>query len=625
MKKIRSKQGETEKPKYNAFQNSVFMMELARKEKKKRVLVYMVLIALFEVATSILNVIIAPIILETIENQRSFREFILTVLLFILPLIFVQMMTAYFHSNTIWGRVDVRLSIVRLINEKFIKTSYPNTLKEGFQKKLEQAQYATRGNSEATEAIWETMTNLLKNSIGFIIYLFLLSVIDPLIISLVIITTITSFFINHYINSWGYRHRDEEAIYHKEMGFITDKINDGTLAKDIRLFGMRSWLENIYQSSFQLFKGFITRREKIYIWADVTELFFTFLRNGVAYFYLIHLVLNEGLPASSFLLLFTAIGGFTTWITGILSELGTLNKQSLDLSIIREFLEYPEPFLFEEGEELIPSALGKYQIELRNVSFSYEGSETKTLESVNLKISAGEKLAIVGINGAGKTTLIKLLCGYLDPTEGEVLLNGKNIKIYNRNDYYQLFSAVFQDCSIMAGSISQNVAQRVDNIEMDKMGDCLRKAGLLEKINGLPEGCHSKLEKWVYEDAIDLSGGQMQRLMLARALYKDGQILVLDEPTAALDPIAERDIYQAYDELTAGKMAIYISHRLASTKFCDRIILLDGNRIAEVGTHQELSEFGGKYTEMFDIQSKYYQENMMEAGGEDEQSININI
>ena len=381
---------------------------------------------------------------------------------------------------------------------------------------------------------------------------------------------------------------------------------------------MASWLEAVYQSGFSLYKGFIAKREKNYILADLADLALTFLRNGLAYFYLINLVLNHNLPASSFLLYFTAIGGFTMWISGILLEFTTLHQQSLDLSRIREVLDYPEEFSFRDGESLIPSEHGKYELELRNVSFSYAGADSNTLENINLKVSFGEKLAIVGVNGAGKTTLVKLLCGFLDPTEGEVLLNGVDIKKYNRQHYYQLFSAVFQDFSILASSIATNIAQSVEDVDANRVYECAEKADIFEKINSFAEGFDSKLNKEVYEDAIDLSGGQMQRLMLARALYKNSPILVLDEPTAALDPIAESEIYQKYNDLTDGRTAIYISHRLASTDFCDRIILLDGNVIAETGTHDELVALGKTYANMFEIQGKYYQEDVKLGGDDDE-------
>ena len=597
-----------EKPKYNAWQNSLFMVKLAWQEKKKLVLLLAVLIAFFEVVISFLGLLVAPAILEAVETQRPLPEFLMTILLFIVPLIVTRMLLTFCEANTMMGRIDIRLSIVRKLNGKFLQTSYPNTLKDDMQKKMKQAQSATAGNDRATEAIWTTLSNLLKNSLGFILYLFLLAHLNPLLIGIIALTTISSFLIGKHLNGWGYRHRDEEGAYRKQMNFVLDKANESVLAKDVRIFGMGNWLDSVYEKGFDLFRGFVVRREKVYFGTDLSDLLFAFFRNGIAYIYLIGLVLNGHLTSYAIVLYFTAIGGFTTWISGILSELGTLNKQSLELSMVREFLEYPEPFQFTGGKPLSPSVHERYELELRNVTFAYEGAEKNTLENINLKITAGEKLAIVGINGAGKTTLVKLLCGLLDPTAGEVLLNGTNIKTYNRKEYYQLFSAVFQDFSIMAGTISQNVAQRGEGIDYKRVGECLAKAGIYDKVAALPQGLDTKLEKLVFEEAIELSGGQTQRLMLARALYKNGPILVLDEPTAALDPIAESEIYEAYNDLTAGRTAIYISHRLASTGFCNRIILLDGQKLEEMGTHQELVAKGGKYAEMFKIQSRYYQE-----------------
>ena len=210
------------------------------------------------------------------------------------------------------------------------------------------------------------------------------------------------------------------------------------------------------------------------------------------------------------------------------------------------------------------------------------------------------------MNGAGKTTLVKLICGFYDPTEGRVLLNGKDIREYNRRDYYTLFSAVFQEFSVLPATIAANVAQTETDIDYSRVADCLERAGLTQKISSLPNGVESLLNRDIYEDAVDLSGGEMQRLMLARALYKDSPVILLDEPTAALDPISERELYEKYNEMTHGRSSVYISHRLASTRFCDRIILVENKGIAEQGTHSELLAKGGRYAELFGVQSKYY-------------------
>lgn len=257
------------------------------------------------------------------------------------------------------------------------------------------------------------------------------------------------------------------------------------------------------------------------------------------------------------------------------------------------------------------------ELELRDVSFRYPGAEKDVLSHINLTIAPGEKLAIVGLNGAGKTTLVKLLCGFYDPTGGEVRLNGRNIRPFNRPAYYALLGAVYQNFSLVPASIAQNVAQDLEGFDRARVQNCLERAGLGAKIRALPHGMDTHLVKEVYEDAEELSGGELQRLMLARALYKDAPILVLDEPTAALDPIAESDIYQKYREMTVGRTSIYISHRLASTRFCDRILLLADGKIAEEGTHEALMAKGGEYARLFEIQSRYYRE-----GGEDDGGSN---
>lgn len=221
----------------------------------------------------------------------------------------------------------------------------------------------------------------------------------------------------------------------------------------------------------------------------------------------------------------------------------------------------------------------------------------------------------MGVNGAGKTTLVKLICGLYTPTRGEIYVNGKKPSEYNRDEYYTLFSTVFQDIYLVPMSIEKNISMNIkENIDDEKMELVLNMSGLMEKVKSLPKGKETLLLKSIYEDAIDLSGGEMQKLMLARALYKDGPIIILDEPTAALDPIAENEIYRQYNELTKEKTSIFISHRLSSTRFCDRIIFIEDGTIIEEGNHNSLMGEDGKYKEMYDKQSHYYKEDL--GGGE---------
>ena len=594
-----------EKPKYNTFQNVCWMVKIAWKDGK-RVLLFCILTAVLEVLFNLIQLYIAPEVLARVEQKVPMWELLSTIGVFTSALFIVHGFKEYIQQNTLFPRVDVRSAIIAKVARKCNITSYPNTLDVNFIKLREKAYWACEGNNQATEHIWQTLTMLLKNIGGLIAYLTILSRIDTILLLVVIATCIAGFFVSRYTNNWRYAHRDEEENYYQKKLYIRTKSESVELAKDIRIFGLQNWLNELLDHIHNLYLDFSLRCERVEVLADITEAVLTMVRNGIAYVYLINMALNEGLSVSEFLLYFTAVTTFTAWVMGILQELSTLHKESLDISRVREFLNYPEPFQFEEGEEVPIS--DSYELKLEHVSFRYPGAEADIIHELNLTVYPGEKLAIVGLNGAGKTTLVKLLCGLLDPTEGRVLLNGKDIRDFNRKDYYDLFSAVFQEFSILDVTIAEEIAQTTVGIDYERIADCVEKAGLTSTIEKLPKGLQTHVGREVYLDGVLFSSGQTQRLMLARALYKNGPILLLDEPTAALDPIAENDIYIKYSEMTHGKTSLFISHRLASTRFCDRIVFVADGGIKEEGTHESLLALGGEYANLFEVQSRYYQE-----------------
>ncbi len=607
----KAKKEKAPKPKYNMGQNSWYMIKLAWTTGEKKVIVLSLLSALFAVALNLINLYVSPTILSVVERKASVTELILTIVVFVVALMFVSATSSYVNENTLYGRISTRCEIIAQLQRKAATTSYPNLFDDKFKKLKMKAQEAIGSNSAATEAIWTTLTELATNLIGFVFYVILMSSVQPHLLIVILATTGISYFVGNYVNEWGYRHR-EEAEMANQIYYLDRRVSDFSAAKDIRIFGLRPWLNEVYNKAVATYTAFHQKAQGVYIWARIVDLVLTFLRNAIAYAYLIGLVIGNGLSVSDFLLFFSAIGGFTAWVTGILGGFNTLHKQSLDISTVRECLEYPEPFKFEDGEHIEAEADGLYEIRLENVSYRYPGADKNTLTNINLTLHPGEKLAVVGLNGAGKTTLIKMICGFLDPIEGRVLLDGKDIRDYNRRDYYKMFSAVFQTFSLLAGTIATNVAQDSVDIDMDRVKECVDKAGLRKKIESLKDGYETYLNREVFEEAILLSGGETQRLMLARALYKDAPFIVLDEPTAALDPIAESEMYQKYNAMTSGKSSIYISHRLASTRFCDRIIMIADGSIGEEGTHEELLKAGGKYAELFEVQSKYYKEGEVE-------------
>ncbi|MCD7822773.1 MAG: ABC transporter ATP-binding protein/permease [Oscillospiraceae bacterium] len=597
-----------EKPKYGILSCVWFMTKCAWTNGEKKVVILGLLFSLVVTGQSVAGLYISPSIIAVLERNGTVGELLITIIGFTLILVFLAMARQYIDSNILYGRITVRSEIINLINTKCAETSYPNLGNEKFQTILNKALPTTYSNSSACEAIWKTICSFLSNLLGLIIYAAILSTANVWILLLVTVTALVGYFVTNKLNSYGYNHREEEAKIDETLSYVRKTASETSFAKDVRIFGIKSWFTELYDKQCLLLEAFHRKCENVYIWGRIADLVLSFLRNAVAYAYFIALVLDGSIDVSMFILYFSTVGGFTTWVTGVLGDLTTMHRQCLELSNVLEVINYPEQFKFEDGSDVRVPADNRYEIVLDHVWFKYPSSDSYTLEDINLTLHAGEKLAVVGLNGAGKTTLVKLITGMEDPTKGRVLLNGVDVREFNRREYYKVFSAVFQNCILWAGSVAENVAQTDHDIDYNKVNSCIEKAGLTEMVKGFKDGLEEKLNREVYEDAVNLSGGQTQRLMLARALYKDAPVIVLDEPTATLDPIAEADLYNKYNDMTAGRSSVYISHRLASTRFCDRIILIGDHKILEEGTHEQLLRAGGKYAELFEVQSKYYRE-----------------
>ena len=289
----------------------------------------------------------------------------------------------------------------------------------------------------------------------------------------------------------------------------------------------------------------------------------------------------------------------------LLAQLGDMRNNAAFLKLCFDFLDMPNTM--EQGNLPVPKQ-NIHEIEFKNVSFRYPGSDTFALKNVSIRFRAGDRLAVVGQNGSGKTTFIKLLCRLYDPTEGEILLNGINIREYDYKDYLSVFSVVFQDFQTFALPLGQNVAGSTE-YDRARAEQCLRDAGFGERLTDMPQGLDTYLYKYYETNGVDVSGGEAQKIALARTLYKDAPFIILDEPTAALDPIAESEIYASFHAIVGDKTALYISHRLSSCRFCNTVAVFDGGKLVQYGSHETLlNDRGGKYSELWNAQAQYYNE-----------------
>lgn len=500
---------------------------------------------------------------------------------------------------------------------KIVTTDYPHGEQQDFLDTCEKRLEALNDNNTALEEGYRVMRRLVTALVGLVIYAAVLYTLSPWVLVMIAALTVLGFLARLRANGWVYKNRDNWAPIDRKMDYITEDAGNYKFAKDVRLFGMSGWLCELYDSCSKARRDWGKRQSWVEFSADAADCLITFLREGAAYAWLIWGAMDGWIDPAAFVLYFGAVGNFSQQLMGFLKEFSSLHKYHLHVANFRELLDWPDEFRHEGGRP-IPSD-GKWELTLEHVSYRYPSAEKDTIHDLCLTLHSGERAALVGLNGAGKSTLVKLICGLYDPTEGRVLLNGIPITEFNREEYYGLFSAVFQESAVRPYSLARNISM-ADDVDRERVERCVELSGLSEKVSELPKGIDTKLMKYIWHDGVDLSGGEAQKLMLARALYKDGPIIVLDEPTAALDPIAEAELYEKYSGLTAGKTSLYISHRLSSTRFCDRVLFLQDGDIIEEGTHEELLEKHGKYYELYEVQSSYYRRGALneEGGLEDE-------
>ena len=595
--------------KYKILQNLSYCLKETEKGCPK-LLVLCTLVILANCAVPVITAFLPKVIIEEITVGSGLQRLLLLTGGLALALALTETLKKYLERMIYWNKFKMNTHFLRKITKKGLTTDYRNQEDEHFRELQSESFSSCNGNFSYFLQTYDAVVMFFSNLLGFIAFAGILFTLNMWIILFLIVTTLVSFLLNRKVLKWVDTNMDEKNGYEHGMQYIISVSNDVQAAKDIRLYNMPAWLDKLYERYMSGLKGWYRRYTAKLFGVSAVDSGTSLLREGAVYAYLLYLVIEGNITVAEFVLYFNVVAGFSTWLGSMLGQLNNLNRLSIAMNRFRSYLEYPEEYKREGGTE-IKDKDKPGRIELKDVCFRYSEDGEDIIKDFNLAIEPGEHLAVVGLNGAGKTTMVKLLMGLSEPTKGEVLYNGTDIREYNRDRYYEIFGAVLQDHSLLPVTIAEIVSEQPDseNTDKERVQRCLRSAGLSDKIASLPEGINSKYDKTFWDDGVNFSGGEIQKLLLARALYRQSPIVVLDEPTAALDPISENSLYETYDEMMKGKSTVFISHRLASTRFCTRIILIEAGRIIEEGTHDELLAKKGRYYELYETQAKYYRDN----------------
>ncbi len=605
MEKEKKKKEPKRKPKYGLFSSVAYIYRILWQTERGLAFTGLFTVPV-TVVLSALSLYTPSAVLRALSSQKGFSY----VAQVILGLLLAKL--CFDLANTvIWQKISGAEHLVLM--QLIYMYNYYQRMRDDYlsydvqmMKLDERGNAAIRDNHTAGVHFPMDFANLAGTILNFILFGSVISLLNPVIVLLLLAGSAINYAVGAWERRKNWETQDIRNKLDKKIKYTTLGIsNNFCWAKDIRLYHMQDGLHERFMRLYGMAKSEKWKCERRSVLAAIVGFLIVLVRDGAAYGFLIGKVAAGELTAASFVLYFSAITSMSGLMGRILWTINRVLDGALEVSDFREGLETDGKLNHGKG---IPVPKKAFSIEFRHVSFRYPKGEKKVLDDVSFTIKAGEKVALVGVNGAGKTTLTRLMCGLLLPDEGEILLDGHTLYEYNRDEMYTLFGLIPQSYSILPCSIAKNIACVGEDEEIDskRLEKSIEQAGLAEKIAALPLGVNTPLGRELSNDGIELSGGETQKLLLARLLYKNPLFLILDEPTAALDPIAEDQVYHQYGEITKETTSVFISHRLASTRFCDRIFLLDGANFAEVGTHEELMAAGGKYRELFDVQSKYY-------------------
>ncbi|MBQ8596412.1 MAG: ABC transporter ATP-binding protein [Lachnospiraceae bacterium] len=548
-------------------------------------------------------------LVEGLEQKWDMKQLILYVLLCATIIWACNLLGGSMYQYLYRNSMSLTMYYDMLCFEKMMKIDY-DLLEGKEESKIIGNTWNTLRNEYSIRNSVTGLPALITAGIGSLWYGAVLLGISPWIVLLLMGTVLFSSLLLKKVRKFHEEYSKKLYDSAKEIAYINRQAMERSAGKDIRIYQMQKWLLSRYHGALEKQDKIYHAIHKKYFERTVLETLMAYVTEVLSCGYFVWLLYRGELSVSQLVLYMNLVLLFSGQFSGLIHGIADLNVINTAIINIRTFLALPEQDRWGKGvgkealEKLLSSGV---EITFDHVSFGY--GKQPVLDDFNLTICAGEKLALIGLNGAGKTTVVKLLCGFYAPQKGEIRMNGIPQRAFSREEYESLVSVLFQDSIVVPLSVDQNLTGEKQP-DHRRLADAMELADFDTKYHSLPKKGATMLVREANENATDFSGGEFQKLLFARALYKKAPMLILDEPTAALDPIAESRLYERYAKAAKGRTSVYISHRLSSTRFCDRIVLLEDAKIREVGTHEELMNLQGRYAELFEMQSKYYKQDV---------------
>lgn len=604
MRKVNKK---TIKPGFRmAIMTFSFLFKKAFRYKPSFLLAY-ILDIIVKAIIPFINIIFPKYVIDELLGNQSIRMLTIYVVCIVVGNFFTSYLSS-FLQETLNKKYydDFSKYFDALLGLKNMQLPYQSTEDKTVLERMQKAKDGLGIYSGGIGGIATSVSHIFANFIVLVGTLSLLIYNVPLVFMIVVVCVIVNYIFNQKSNQIQILHYKKISEQNRGFDYVLFNLSDIRYGKDFRLYHAEDMMLR-QANDFNKKMAEIGRNQakESLIWLQLMKVVMA-LREGGSFLYLGYLGLQGVISVANFMMLVNASNSFGNSLNTIITQIQELLKKAV---FAYEYISFMKSDFWEEDGSLSCKKRVEHSIEFRNVTFSYPGSERKVLNGVSAVIKPGEKISIVGLNGAGKSTFIKLLCRLYKVDSGEILIDGVNINEYLYSDYIKLLSVVFQDFMLVSFSIKENIAlKKSTNVEDKDIMPLIEEVGLKPKVTSLSMGIHTPVFKYYDKRGFEPSGGEQQKIAIARAIYKDAPIVILDEPTAALDPISEAEIYEQFNEMVNNKTAIFISHRLSSCKFCDRILVFKDGKVVENGTHNELVKIpDGVYANMYQTQAQYYQ------------------